>query len=569
MTEEPRSRPRRALPIDEGEDSARGLDDGDDTPRSPSSPGRRGEAGNGEAGHRVFRRPGSEPPVPVLPIDDPGYAPRRSALSATEPGEALPAPRRSASSASWPLDDEPATPATATPGVGTPGPIPQEQPPAAVPSQPDAGRPAARIFAGLGRSRSGSLAIGALALALITFMIVFATTRGPAKVVQVTSSPDASPSQTSADAALMSAADANLIAKNLGWKVATTSDAVTSDSPQAACLVRAENLPNPVSTKQRTLSTASGDAAALHQIDRYASAPEAVTAYAALRSGLAVCDAVPAHLESAATVTTLADEVTSVTVAYQDPVPTYHTLLLARTGQQITTVDVAQNKTPMAVGGVVASAAAVLARSCSDAGGACPASPKVTPAVPPAGPVPGWLVDADLPRLTPGMGLWTSTPPANLSDEGTACENVSLPSVKGPTARSSRTYLITQDSSTTENFGVDSLLFSFSSANGAAQFAKTLNTNLVRCASRMATATVGKPTVLAGTGEQGTTVSASTVSIQQKQSASAVLYFRTAVVTAGTKVVYLVGLVGKSYDFTDAQWSAIGLRAGQRATQIR
>ena len=43
--------------------------------------------------------------------------------------------------------------------------------------------------------------------------------------------------------------------------------------------------------------------------------------------------------------------------------------------------------------------------------------------------------------------------------------------------------------------------------------------------------------------------------------------FRVAVVTAGNRVSYLLANPSKDFDFTDAEWAAIALRAGQRASQ--
>jgi hypothetical protein len=241
----------------------------------------------------------------------------------------------------------------------------------------------------------------------------------------------------------------------------------------------------------------------------------------------------------------------------------HHTIVASRTGENITILDVASSSSspdPAKVAGVAKTA---LTRLCQ-AGGTCPGTPKAESALVPPGSTKGWLEAADLPRVRTGSGIWAGTETTIGSATGTQCENVDLSTVTGPKNRDARSYVLAGDSSAPTTFGVDMLVFTMSDANAAGTFSHTLRTNISTCADRTRTAAVGKAVDVDGTGQGGAKIDGQSFEITQ---APDKILYRVAVLSVGSRVVYVRATPSSSFDFSDAQWTAAALRAAQRASQ--
>lgn len=371
------------------------------------------------------------------------------------------------------------------------------------------------------------------------------------------------------DSDLLGPSDALLIDPGLTWTPGPTQSTVTDASPVPLCYVSAPNQPTPAVTKLRLVTT--DGARALHRVDGYESVAAAQEAFALRRAQLGGCANIPVYLSAAAAVTKLGDEAVAIQAVIQDPQPQWHTLVLVRTGQVVNIVDAGRTGQAFAFEGVVAATSAVVARECDRSGGQCAAGASITPAPPPPGGVAGWLTVSDLPRITPGVGRWTTTDPSvNLARVvGTSCENRPLAAVPGATKSQVRTYLLTEDTKAPREFGLDELLLNFPDAATATQFADTLTTNLSSCTSRMTTAQVPGTGGLAGTGAAGEPIAGTWFTIVQTTSPTTSVIYRVAVLAAAKRVVYLVATPGATFDFTEPAWSAVAVRAAQRATQLQ
>lgn len=366
---------------------------------------------------------------------------------------------------------------------------------------------------------------------------------------------------------LLTDADARLLAKNAGWKVALTADATDANSPQPLCIEqRTDGEPVPVATALRTFTTASArKTAALHQIDGYATAKDAEKVFALRAEQLGSCSQVPSHIAHGYRVSGLGDEAVAVGIALQNAPTVFHTLVLNRTGSVLNILDVAQTAVLPNPLGVAKAAAQATTRQCKAADGMCPVQTAVTPAPPPAAGLRGWLVEFDLPRITPAAGVWTTSPPVtNLTVQGSGCENVDLRSVRGPKTRAQRTYLLTQDDAAPQGFGVDEVLYTFDDEKAAAKFAARLTKNVAGCEKRVLTAKVDKADRYQGTGARGASVAVSSYAVSQEISRGKRIRFRVAVITTRSTVSYLLATPGERFDFSDRAWRALTLRAGER-----
>ncbi|MBI4899638.1 MAG: hypothetical protein HY829_04075 [Actinobacteria bacterium] len=351
-----------------------------------------------------------------------------------------------------------------------------------------------------------------------------------------------------------------------GWTEQKTESTLTQDSPSPLCYVTSPDMPTPGAQAQRKLTASS--ATVLHRIAGYASSAEAGQAYAQRLIQLGQCSNIPAYLMSGATVSWLGDAAAGVQAVVQDTTPQYHTLVVVRTGSAILSYDVAQSGSAVPYENVLAVAAQTVTSICSSVGGACSASPAPTPGVPPATAQPGWLAVSDLPRVTPGMGRWNATPPkSSVTSTGSACENLTLATAAGPTQRRQRTYLLTEDTKVPKDFGLDEVILDFDTPDAAAAFASQLKSSIADCPTRTATAKLGNTADITAKGATGQAVTGFWRTVTQSTSPTTSFIFRVGVGTAGTRVVYLLATPSTTFDFTDADWAAITVRAGQRATQ--
>jgi hypothetical protein len=350
------------------------------------------------------------------------------------------------------------------------------------------------------------------------------------------------------------------------WAEQKTEPVVTQDSSAPLCFVAAPDLPTPQAQVQRKL--AATGASVLHRISQYASAADATQVYALRLTQLGACSNIPAYLVSGAKVTSLGDDAVGITAVIQDQTAQFHTVVLVRTGSMILTYDVAQAGALVPYEKVLPVAATTVTAVCSSSGGSCTASPAATAGVPPTTSVPGWLAVSDLPRVTVGMGRWNApAPKTTVTSAGSACENVTFATVAGPNQRRQRTYLLTEDTKAPKNFGLDEIILDFDTPDAATAFVATLKTAIDACPSRTPTAKLGTEGPVTAAGSNGEAITGFWRALSQSTNPTTTYNFRLGVAVVGTRVVYLLANPSATYDYTDADWSAITARAGQRATQ--
>lgn len=573
MSESGFNRPRRAFAHDT--DSEKPIAD-DDTPVSAASAARRGadpeasdspvdapDSGEAEASQpsNPFARPGSEAaaagapdskplvpaPAPVMPsrdaedVETTGSG-RRMAGVAEGPA---PEPRRSAVSSATP-PEQPAQEA----------PAPDAEPASWVQHH----RKTLLIFI-----------IGALVVALLVVLGSFFAGRG-------TTTPSTTPSPTPSTSVsmvppvtgedLITLDDANAVVDGATWDIARTAETREEAEGRPACIGAGPDDVNPTDTFQRLIGTSQDDAlAALHQIDLYADESAAQQVQAVRVQSLIKCDEIQAHILASSTITGLGDEVTQLTVSYQEEQEAVHTVLLVRTGRALSMLDVTRVTEAVPVEGAVAGLERSLGEICGRVDGTCPASPAVTAAVPPPVEPEGWLITADLPRIRPGYGRWLPTEPAELTSAGMGCENLPLATEPGPTARQQRTYLLSQDDQTPKSFGMDEMVFDFEDNAAAQAFTTKLIDNLKSCKDRRETAVVSDLGVVEGTGADGVAVSASVLDIDLATSDDDAVKYQLVVAIADTRVSYLLTSVTDDYLFTEDQQKELALRVAQRNSQ--
>ncbi|MCA0295938.1 MAG: hypothetical protein LCH96_11645 [Actinobacteria bacterium] len=367
-----------------------------------------------------------------------------------------------------------------------------------------------------------------------------------------------------------SALDPLLTAEDLGslgqvtWQASTG----TADAVRPICIpASATGLPEAQRTASRKIGSADvPEASVVQVVDTYADVAAATAAYDLRLAQAGTCKDDTAYIVGANAVTGLADSATAVRLLVQDAADVYHTLLVTRTGRSVSMVDVATTESVPAQN-VAQATSVALSRQCGGDLGTCPASPATTTVPPLVAEPKGWLVEADLPRITAGVGRWGGTEPFTaLQMPGSQCEGMNLETVTGTTSAGQRTLLLADDPDAPKGFGVDMVTYTFADADGAKTLATKLDKNIGDCAAKYPTATVAAGPDAKGTADAGAKITGSTYLVTQKTAVTSVVY-RVAVVTVGSRVVYLLGNPTAKFDFTDAQWKAIAVRAGQRAAQ--
>lgn len=314
----------------------------------------------------------------------------------------------------------------------------------------------------------------------------------------------------------------------------------------------------------RLLSNTSGSSV-LQSVDSYADADTATEAYSQRLTQVGTCADDAATVQSASTVSGLGDTADAVTLKARDKAGATHTVLLVRSDRTVNIFDVA---TPEAIPltAIASTSTASLNRQC--AGTTCPSAISVEASVPAAGDPAGWLVPADLPLVTPGVGKWVTTD-FQVKSRGSGCEGIDLAKVSNTTSSGQRTLILADDPAAVEgsvSFGTDQVNYEFSTAKAAQDLAASLTKNINNCASRQLTATVDGTDKVTGTGAEGAAISGQTWTVTHKISGKT-LTLRLAVVTSGNRVTYLLANPLKNANFGDSEWTAIALRAGQRASQ--
>lgn len=496
------------------------------------------------------------PPTPMPSAPPAGSSPTPFAPSAFRP---ITSPTPSSAPAEPPVAMLP--PAATAPAVGAPTTeqpvVAPEETAASATAAPDAATPPAKP------ARSSRRALIVIASVLVVALLVagavwLLTLRSTVQTGGVTAP------TTSALDPLVTAADLGALG-GVSWVEATG----TTDDVRPTCVpATAAGLPGAQRTNSRRTGAGEGAPESVVQvIDTYVDDAEASQAYAARLVQLGTCKETPAWITGANGVTGLADSAVAVRLVVQDQADQFHTLLISRTGRSVSMVDVTTTQAAVTALDLANVVGRALSRQCGGELGTCPGSVAVEASPPPTGDPAGWLVESDLPRVTPGSGRWGALDPFTTLDvSGSQCEGLTLASVSGTQSAGQRTLLLADDPNAPKGFGVDMVTYTFGAANAATTLANKLTKNISTCHDRAPTATIEEGPAVKGTGELDAKVSGSTFLVTQKTATSTAVY-RVAVVTVGSKVVYLLGGPSSSFDFTDAQWKAIAVRAGQRASQ--
>lgn len=359
--------------------------------------------------------------------------------------------------------------------------------------------------------------------------------------------------------------DLNDLAPGSTWTIADTVTKLEPTTPQAKCfLPAAEQKPVPAHVMVRTFASATqASGAVLYQVNQYANAEEATTAYTGLISQLGVCERTTMLAQTGLKISGLSDGATGQILVVQNPTNEYHTIALSRTADRVNIVDVALTDAPSKGDAVAGVLRAVAVRQCVTSG-KCPGQVSVTPEPPLPSKPSGWLAEVDLPRITVGSGSWRATDVTDsVALPGTKCEAIDLAAPPGATAKQQRTYLLRDDTAAPKNFGVDEAMYTFGTPEEAQATFLKLAQNTDNCAGRTATAQVARTGDPSGNG-----TSAAWTVVQKVDQASTTAKFRSAAAVAGNRVIYLVANPSDSFDFSNDTWHGVVGRAQQRLSQI-
>ena len=497
------------------------------------------------------------PPSPVLPGPD-------SALRALG-GRAAPAddvyvPRRSATSVSSP----PEPPESLEPTVAEAAAfVPTLPPPPRIPER----RTGLTGFWADKRQRLTALAVIGLAiLALVAGLVITNLPAGtPTPGTSATPSTDSSAPDP---AQLVAPEDLTALGDTGAWTIVDTVTAPTASSPQPLCAPATPDSQQAATNRQERRLSATSGATLLQLHEIYPTAEAATAAFNARLPQVNGCAGSTVLVGGTSTVAGLADAAAAVTVTLQEVKAEGHTVLLARTGRFLDIVDLGNPDKALSSAALAKAVAPSLQRQCGVAAGTCPTTVKAESILGVTTGELGWLIENDLPRVTLGAGRWgaTTSGPPNLV--GSQCEAVDLNQVPKATQSLHRTYLLADDSAAPSGFGVDEAVYTFATATEATALVRKIDANFESCRTRTRTATVTTLKPASTTGADGAKVTVQGFTVVQRVSATKNVAFRVALAAVGTRVVYLLANPSGDFDFTDAQWTAAGTRAAQRATQF-
>ena len=502
------------------------------------------------------------PPRPVLPGSTGATASAGRRFSASSsPQEAVYTPRRSAASVASPPEEFFVPRSRPEPATTRPEPATLSAEPAPLRTEPagPAPKPARRS------GRRALIVLGSVAAVagLVYGGITWLAPKSPATITSPTTS--ATPS-VSLDP-LIGATDLGRLGTGT-WE--TVPEVPGGGDGNPVCLpAEAENMPDADRTDRRTLTSPTAEVEYVsHVVDSYPDRTSAARAYQQrlLQSGS--CADTDALIVAAYDITGLADSAFVTDIQIQGATTENHTVLVSQTGRSLSMIDIASTE-PVLPEDIAAVAAGPLARLCSGGQGTCPTTPEPKASVPAAGEYPGWLVAADLPRITPGAGRWAaSTPESTLRIVGSQCELVDLKKVEGIDSSGQRTLLLADDPAAPTVFGVDQVVYTFPTAKAAKSFADKVSGNLTDCSDTVPTATVEKGPSVKGEGSEAIAYSGKSFLVTQQTGGAKSATYRVGVVRIAERVAYLLANPSEEFDFTDAQWKAILARTGERVSQM-
>lgn len=360
------------------------------------------------------------------------------------------------------------------------------------------------------------------------------------------------------------------------WNATETSDGVGGEDQGmgVACVTTTpEGQPLPQGTFLRTLTadTDKGDTAALHRVDGFNSVDDATKYFQFRASEVGGCQGSPLYVARGYQIAGLGDEAVAVRMVLENQKPEFHTVVVARTGQNVNIIDVARTSEPTDARRVVDAARQVINSQCAAAAGLCSSSDmEMREGVPPAGgDEPGFLAAGDVPRITRGTGNWSGTAVKNEVNigDGSNCEAVDFGTVADTEKKQQRTYLLRNDPGAPGEFGIDEVVLTMKSSKAASDLVDKVGDSIDDCQQRLLTAKVGNKGEIKAKGTGDMEVEGRWFALTQKLSDNETTKFRVGIVAVGPKVIYLRMNPTDQFDLKDGQWEAITERAGQRASQ--
>ena len=384
-------------------------------------------------------------------------------------------------------------------------------------------------------------------------------------------SPGTSSTELLTDALLLNPDQAGTLDSKRTWKVERTQRGPSDDTPVPACFGGDPVEGEPIAeTEVAQLLSSSGKSApvALHQASSYATPEAATQAFLVAAKTLGSCPTAGSYIASGRTVSGVGDQSVGVVIHSVDGSKTQvHTVVVSRSGRVVNILDVAQPSKPIGVKKVARTLAAITATQCEATGGACGGTVSVKAGPPPlGGDEPGYLALGDLPPAGTQVSPWVADSIGLPKEDflGSGCEGVFWTTLDAED-KSSRIYLY-QDSGDAF-FGVNEIVLTMKDDEAATKLAEKIKSNIAGCKKRKLTATVSGPAKVSSTGAENADVDGWTATVTQKSTKGPQKY-RVGVVATGSKVVYTFLNPKGEFDFTDEQWDAVALRAGERATQV-
>ena len=383
-----------------------------------------------------------------------------------------------------------------------------------------------------------------------------------------TSAGPATPALQLTDAMMVTTTMAAKVVGDGDWTIASDTTGPQQQDVTATCLRTVVDQPAAIQERTRTLTAGSATTApaALHQAFLYASEEQAAAAYAARLTALGGCATSSALLVSGATAKKLGDEAAGVIVDVQDSPAMTHTVWIGRTGPVVNVVDFAVSTGTVTAAKAAGVLAALTDAQCTTVDGTCSTGYSVAAAPPPASSTDGrgLLVLADIPSLKGSSLHWALGASATNADDlrGTQCEGMDLGKVSGTKSLLTRSYLLADDP---DNIGIDMVVYTMGSAAAAKKTAATISGNIGSC--QQLTATVSGKTTYAAPKGSSSFSGTSYVVTQQLTDGKTSYRYRVSVSAVGKDVVYLFTNVTRAKDFSNSQWTALSIRAAQRAAQ--
>lgn len=437
---------------------------------------------------------------------------------------------------------------------------------------PGGGRAAAReARRRQARRRKQLLGAGAAVLVLIlgvTYAVVAATGGEDSGTRAKSGEPDDKPSSSApavlADAkGLLDGTAAKPLTGTSGWTVTGTAEG--SDASERSFVCQAQRFADPagVRTWVRTFRNQAAKDTAVQYVEVSNDAAGAGKAYSTIAGWLSQCTTPQVRLVASYTVTGLGDKgVVAVFGQPTDDETSRYRLVSVTTAGPATVVleHVSTSENPPKPAGILATANTALQRVCAQTGTACAKRPTATPSLLPATEAAGFMAPVDLPVLDKVDKPWVSV--AGSTGDGTGCEKIDLKKAKAAKYRT-RTYVVPEAKVPTE-FGLDTTVAQFASADGASDFVADIRTNMASCPKSTSNASVKRTGSVSEGPVKGHTWRASYDSGGGK-----VFTYRIGIAALANRSVYVLYPVLEDLDISDDAFTDILTRAAERSRTFK